>query len=539
MNIRVQIEQPNTQEYPLSQRPHSVLQALLPYHASTMSWFTRLFRRASTPVREAAAVTAPTATTPTATAPTSTTAIDTSAEDGARRMLAERLAKTFCGTLPGAKLERFGEALRDDNLLSRITYQHEGVLYRLVVYAEDDGLHSSVFIETRCKGTFGTISLFRAETGETFEDDTPRFFLTPTVYAMGPRLANEIARVRMLPAELQTRLVALVETVERVDLADEVIAAHVGDLDRLADMLRSPKKIHRNLLAVGSELSAIVKHFTPIAHDDAQVIEARVCSFCGAAFIFAPKHPRCTRCGGAANNAKPMPPPAHIEIPDDALLSQEALAGVGPVMETNRKLAQELSRHVTDARIEEDAPRGRLFVTYRLGERQFRAKFRASYVGVRTEVKGALGDFFLSWSHQDVHGTINAGEAWRETERKIFFSKHCRVRSDHTSKEAARLASLPSEALRALTDMCEAFRSNAQLADGFLAQGMGDQVHQRGATALLECSRVLAQVADALPSNYPDVDALRYQVAACRHCRWEYFRDTKQRDCTHCGGSAD
>ncbi|MBK9072317.1 MAG: hypothetical protein IPL79_15155 [Myxococcales bacterium] len=492
-----------------------------------MNWLTRIFGRHAAP----------------APAPATSASAPREASDDlyaarARRNFAEQLAGTFCRGMPGATLERFGAAERDDHLLARVTYHHQGVVSRLVLYAEDDGLHSSVFVETRCKGVFGTLTLFRAAAGETFDDDTPRVFLAPTTYATGPRIVNEIARLRMLPEEMQARLFALAGRVERVALADEVIVAHLGDLDKLAEVLRSPTQTQRQVLGVGNELAAIAASWLAISHDEAQVIEARVCVFCGAAFVFAPSGPRCTRCGGTANNARPMPPPQHIEIPDDPLLAPDEAALAGPAMAANRVLAYALCQLASGAEMTDEAARGRLFVTYTLDGRSFRAKFKDAYVGVRTAVAGARGDFFLAWSHQDVTGTINAGEAWRETERKIFFSKHCRVRSDHTAKEAARLASLPAPALRMLTEMCEAYESNASLEAGFLAQGMGGVAHRRGAEAIIECSQTLAAIADALPRDYPDVDALRYQVAACRHCGWEYFIDQARRACTHCGGAA-
>lgn len=502
----------------------------LTYHLGAMNWLARIFRRQGIPE--------PSATSASVAEATPTDGRDELQAARERRNLAEELAKAFSRAVPGATLERFGAAERDDNLLARVTYHHEGVVSRLVMYAEDDGLHSSVFVETRCRGVWGTIALFRAAADEMFDDETPRLFLAPTTYATGPRLANEVARVRMLPEAMRARLFALAGTVERVALADEVISAHLGDLDQLAEILRSPKKTQRQVLGLGNELAAIAASMLPISLDEAQVIEARVCAFCGAAFVFAPSSPRCTRCGGAANNATPMPPPAYIEIPDDPLLAPADIALAAPAFATNRVLAKALCQLAPGAQLSDDAARGRLFVTYTLDGRSFRAKFKDAYVGVRTAVAGARGDFFLAWSQQDVSGTINAGEAWRETERKIFFSKHCRVRSDHTAKEAARLASLPAPALHMLTDMCEAFESNASLEAGYLAQGMGSVAHTRGAEAIIECSRTLATIADALPSDYPEVDALRYQVAACRHCGWEYFSDLARRACTHCGGPA-
>lgn len=199
-----------------------------------------------------------------------------------------------------------------------------------------------------------------------------------------------------------------------------------------------------------------------------------------------------------------------------------------------------LAKLVENPRVREDRERARVFVEYTLKDdagqpRPFRAKIMDEYIGIRTPAKGAKGDFFLMWSTQDVGGEQNPDNFWHESERAIFFSKHCRVRSGHGTKEAARLASLPATARAKLTELCEKFESKAQLEDERLALGIGASFRAEGIELVVPTSRELARIADALPRDFDDRDPVLYRLKSCGHCGWAFFLEEGQAGCSHCG----
>jgi hypothetical protein len=204
------------------------------------------------------------------------------------------------------------------------------------------------------------------------------------------------------------------------------------------------------------------------------------------------------------------------------------------MMSEIRENARLLSELVESARGREESERGRVFVEYTLDGREFRAKLMNHYAGIRVAAPGAKGDFFLRFSEVHVQGAERE-HVWCESERRVFFSPQCSVRSDHTSKEAARIASLPAAARARLIALCDRYKGGAQLVDEFLAVQLDFETPQEGMRKVLECSRELAPIADALPRDFDPSDVRRYRLEFCNHCRWEYFLDQAKPQCVHCG----
>ncbi|MEO8875196.1 MAG: hypothetical protein ABI461_06405, partial [Polyangiaceae bacterium] len=151
------------------------------------------------------------------------------------------LAKRFAKKVPGARIEEFDGTERDDGILSRITFTHEGVESRIVLKDYGDGALVA-WLQTRCVGIFGFFNVVHiASTAKEEEVDgepkEARLYLTSDCYIFGPRLRNEVARLRTLPENVQSRLIALAEKVDLVKLDEEVFAVVIGDLFDLTHIL--------------------------------------------------------------------------------------------------------------------------------------------------------------------------------------------------------------------------------------------------------------------------------------------------------------
>lgn len=443
------------------------------------------------------------------------------------------LARKFAKGIPGARVQTFASS-RDDRLVARVEYSYEGAVFRLDIDLWEDG-DFVVWLKTRCRGVFGAFELMRADEGEKPEDGEQHFFVTKECYVADPRMRNEVGRILTLPEDIRDRLIAVGKDVRVVSLFGEAMHVNLGDLSRLIELLEKPTG-RQWLLSLGRELAFLGASLPPLAEDVAALAEARVCSFCGAMFVFAPERPRCTRCGAPATTASLMPPPTYNEIPDDPLFEADPddPDDLRDRMIALREKAEEFARLVDEPSIREDPERARVYVEYSLDGRAFRVKLMEDYAGISTAASGALGDFYLTWSRQDVAGEINRSEPWHEWERKVFFSQHCRIRSDHTTKEAARLASLPSEARALLLELSEKYQARTQLADEVLALGLGEP-GARSVKIIAECSRAVATIADSIPRDFNDQDVSRYALRLCGHCSWEYFTELAKPVCVHCG----
>ena len=461
------------------------------------------------------------------------------------------VARMFAQFVPGAVLEDFADAHRDDAVLARVTYGHQGVIARVVIYQYDD-VTLTAWIETKCTGIFGAFDVCRAcpddesdaeddaRSGAAADGETPtreaRFYFTRECYVSGERLRNEVARIRTLPQNVQDRLVEATRNVELIKLSEEVISACIGDIFQFIDVIESQGGAS-SLLALGSELAYLGKQLPSITKDVAELFEARTCRFCKASFVFSPDAPSCTGCGAPAETADPMPELAPIEIADDPI-DEDGIDDpeyLDEKMEGIRALVVALLPLVDEPRVREDRERARIFVEYKLDGRSFRVKIMEESVGIGMTAPGVRGHFNLGWGENDLGGEKDPANVWRESDRKIFFSRHLRVGSPRTTKEAARLASLPAAALALLTSLGEEDQAAIQLEDGFLGMGLGHAAHERGIELVLSRSRDLAKLADAFPRDFDDED-LRYRLKACAYCGWAYFCEVAQQSCSHCGG---
>ena len=516
-----------------------------------MSWYNRVFTAIGV-VDEAVSEAV-------ADAPAPAVSRETKRERRAKKKQADELtplglATTFARAVPGAVVEDFGATPREDGTLARVTYQHQGAVARVVFYRYDESTFT-VWLEVKCTGTFGAFNVVRADAADADEDRAvdedsaddaddatpkrePRFFLTRSCYVSGERLRNEVARIRLLPQSTQDRLVDAARKVELINLGEEVLSARIGGILHFAHLLESQSGASF-VLTLGSELAFLAKQFPPIPKEVAELAEARTCRFCAASFVFSPRSPTCTRCGAPADAADPMPELAPKEIPDDPIDADvvDNPEYLDEKMEAIRSLVRALMPLVDHSQVREDRERARIYVEYMLDGRSFRVKIMEESAGIRIEVPGVLGQFNLGWGEGDLGGEKDPGSVWRESQRKVFFSRHLRVGSPRTTREAARLASLPSEALALLTRIGEEHRHGVQLENGYLSLGLGHAVHERGVELIVGHSRDLAKLADAFPRDFSEEEDLRCGLRACAHCGWAFFGGAAQQSCCHCGAT--
>lgn len=471
-------------------------------------------------------------------------AAKTPRKNKARAIRPPSLLRDFAQNVGGATatVDDFdGGAPRDDGLIGRVTFQLDGATARLVLKSYD-GV-TIAWLETKC-AAHGDFNLEHGapESSNEVSPEEPRFYLTRECYVSGPRARNEVARILTLSPENRLRLFAMALQVDLVKLDEQVLGVVLGDVFALADIFEAPQKGGAYLTQLTNELVFLAKQFPTLSKDIAELAEARTCRFCHASFVFAPEKPACTACGAPASNASRMPPPPAGVIPDDPLEEiDEADADEREDREERRTKRLELSRAlaslVEKPRIVEEPERARTFVEYVLSGRAYRAKIMDEYVGIRTDAPGVKGDFYLGYSTQDIGGEKVAEHFWRESEKCFFFSKHCRVRSGHGTKEALRLGSLPSTFRARLVDYCERFESASQLEDERLAIGLGEHVHreERGVELIVAVSRDLGAIADAFPRNWNDRDPVHFTLKACNHCGWSSFAEEGQGGCMHCG----
>lgn len=450
----------------------------------------------------------------------------------------KKIAARFARSVPGARTEDFDGRNRADGLLARVTYTHEGAEARIAVYLVDGEF--AVWLETRAPGVFGSFDILHGVPAEDDPDFVERIYLAPKRFLFGPRVRNEMARIQMLGPKDFERLVALSDRVTVVKLDEEVVSLRLGDdaFDFIATLQAADKGVPY-VLALGAEAASLARALPPESKDVVALAEARACNFCKASFVFSPASPVCTNCGAPATKASILPPPAPEEIPDDPVLGDDEFdpGEREEVMTEVRAMAAELAARVPGAVIRGEPDRVRVFVEYELDGRAFRAKFMQEKVGLRTAARGAGGDFYLMWVDDAVYGDADNAAAWCESERRVFFSTHCCVSSRHTTREAARLASIPSEARAKLLAMCEEFEGGVQLEDERLAVALGHRVHERGVDLVLETSRALGPIADAIPRSFDDRGSDRFRIASCAFCGWAYFAATDSAGCVHCGAA--
>ncbi len=476
-----------------------------------------------------------------------------------RALSADVIVRLFAKHLPSAVIETFDGGLeRADDMVARVTFTHAGRVARVLL--RSDGIWGTlVWLETRCLGIYGDFNLvqldpdldeFRASLAAQDADEMiakPRLFLTRECYVEGPRLRNEVARIRMLTPDAQKRMIALTLQVKLLKLDQEVLGVVLGEPAEFIAMLEDPTKGVPNVLEMASELGFLATQFPALTQDVVELAEARTCCFCNASFIFAPSAPSsfasiapsCTACGAPAATAVVMPPALQAVTPDDPIEAFDHddpnyLADINKLIKARRRRANDLVALVQNAHTREELDRARIFVEYTLDGRAFRAKIMDEYIGIRTDAKGVQGDFLLLWSEEDTIGEKNADNFWHESERHIFFSKHCRVRSGHGTKEAARLGSLPQEARATLLALCERFESTAQLEDERLAINFSDRISGNGMNDIVPVSLALAKIADAFPRDFDPNDPIHFRLTSCSHCGWAFFVEAGQAGCSHC-----
>ncbi len=452
----------------------------------------------------------------------------------------KKIVAHFAKHVPGARVLDFDGRTRDDGLLARATYTHAGVEARLAAYLSDGEF--VVWLETRCPGIYGSFDVLHGEPDADDEDMAQRLYIGRERFVCGPRVRNEVARIRSLSRRDYDRLVELSDRVTVLKLEEEVVSLRLGmDAYDFLAMLDDKEKGVPYVLSLGVEASSLARAFPAQSKDVVALAESRTCRFCHATFVFSPEAPSCPSCGSPAQTASIMPPPPVDEIPDNPVVEDDDLepGERDELMTKIRVMAGNIAALVDKPVLREEPDRVRVFVEYELDGRAFRAKVMEETVGIRTRAPGARGDFFLSYvGRDDTYGDEDNAAAWTESERRVFFSEHCRVSSDHTTKEALRLASLPEPARAQLLALCEDYESGAQLEDEHVAIGLSHRCHERGVQLVLETSRALAAVADALPRDYDDRDVSRFRLASCRYCGWAYFAPQGATKCLHCGAAA-
>ena len=465
-----------------------------------------------------------------------------------------KLATEFARLVPGAEVDDFtsDDYVRRDGLRARVTYRHEGALVRLLVVQDrDDWSERYVWLDTKAPGTHGEFNLIRGDASDDVSDPLPegekRYFVGPSCWVSGERLYNEIARMLTLPRAMQQRLVELSKKVELVKLDQEVLGVRIAEFFDFDDRFHSEGGA-QEILQLGAELVELATKFPPMSKDAALLAEARKCSYCGGYFVFSPENPTCTRCGAPAKNAGPIPPRPPDEVPDNPLTIEEREEdpeGFDEMMRKIRRRADTFAAKVTNPRVEEDPDRSRVFVEYTFEGREYRAKFMEELCGIRTHVPEIQGRFRLFYAEDDTRAQEDPDHVWRESERHIYFSKHGRVNSRRTTKEAARLASIPEETRAFIAGMCEKYGefSGVELdRDGYLALGLGlAVVHPdgKGVSAALEGTRDLAKIVGGIPLGFrEEAEVARFTLSHCTYCGASYFAEATKPACVCCGGLA-
>ncbi len=471
-------------------------------------------------------------------------------------------AQEFAKGVKGAVMD--GGAKGSLGVLARVAFEHKGTRARVVFYRHDVAT-CHVWIETSCQGARGAFDVVRADRSlnEKEAEDPNRVFLNPMVYVSGDRVANEIARIQMLPPLVQERLFALTESAELLKLETELLSLRLGDLYDFVERLRTPQVGTPSILDLAVELVEISRALGKLPNDFAELIEARICTFCKASFIFSPTSQVCTRCGApveAVDSAEDEQKSSPLsDGDDDDLDSIDSIdrsrtddpAVRERVMVPLRAVAQDLRGLAEDVTVTEEPLRERIWVDYAVEGRTFRAKLHAQSGNVRTKLPSVRGAFFLAW-HQDDQDDQDDQPDGLETlkrsteddewtaggEKPVYFSNHCMLASERTLDEAARIASLAPEARNLLFHICETNKQFVSLEGGSLMVGLGATHERTSAKRILEESVKLRPLADAFPSNYDAPDETRFELKNCSHCQNAYFSPLGGTTCARCGARA-
>ena len=491
------------------------------------------------------------------------------------------IARAFAAIAPGARVEEPRQDRRQ-TVFARVHFTHLAQELRLVIYKYDVA-SIDVWLETRAVGIYGRFDLVRTsaltdatataavpktttsgvhadadedededdgEDDDTDEDETDaegndteeeRFFLSERCYVSGHQVRQELARIQTLSDEDRARFLDLCAKVELIKLESEVLSLRFCDVfgfKRWLERADGPA----SLLEISHQLSLAARSLPALGKEIAELSEARKCRYCQALFLFSPRSPGCTRCGAPADALTVPPPPAPGERPQDDpeycgyLNEQDLESGMRKVRELTRQFCALLPQ----SQVREQREFQRAYIEYELDGRSYRCKIHDDYVGIRTLVPHLKGSFYLSWSDADLDdGGLSNELAWREEERRIFFSKHLRVSSPKTTREAARLATLPAPARALLVRLCEQNEHGCSLREGELALGIGMRRKIEDPSFILEHTRHLATLADAFPTDFNDEAPAHITLAACQYCRTAYFREAAQSACARCGAPAD
>ena len=491
------------------------------------------------------------------------------------------IARGFAAIAPGARVEEPRQDL-NQTVFARVHFTHLGQELRLVIY-KYDMTSIDVWLETRAVGIFGRFDLVRTpaltdaaataavpktttsgeyddddedgrddddDDGEDDDDETDaegndtegeRFFLSERCYVSGHQVRQELARIQTLSDEDRARFLDLCAKVELIKLESEVLSLRFCDVfgfKRWLERAGGPA----SLLEVSHQLSLAARSLPALGKELAELSEARKCRYCEALFLFSARSPVCARCGAPADALTVPPPHAARERPQDDpeycgyRNEQDLESGMAAVRELTRRFCALLPQ----SQVREQREFQRAYIEYELDGRSYRCKIHDDYVGIRTLVPHLKGSFYLSWSDADLDdGGLSNELAWREEERRIFFSKHLRVSSRKTSREAARLATLPAPARALLVRLCEQNEQGCSLGEGELALGIGLRANIEQPSFILEHTRHLSTLADAFPADFNDEAPARLTLAACQYCRTAYFREAGQFACARCGAPAD
>lgn len=470
------------------------------------------------------------------------------------------IAQEFAKGVRGAVMD--GGAKGSLGVLARVAFEHKGTSARVVFYRSDVAT-CNVWIETICQGARGAFIAERINRSfnEKEAEDSNRVFLTPMVYVAGDRVANEVARIQMLPSVVQERLFALAEGAELLKLESELLSLRLGDLYDFVERLRAQQVGTPSVLDLAVELGELSRALAKLPSEFAELIEARICSFCHASFVFSPTTQVCTRCGApaeAADSFESEQKSAPLSDGDDDDLddidSIDRSRTDDPtvrerVMVPLRAVAQDIRGLAAEVAVTEEPLRERIWIDYTVEGRRFRAKLHAQNGNVRTELPAVHGAFFLAWdendeAHQEHEERDDPETLKRSTEddewtvadeRPVYFSKHCTIQSENTLDEAARIASLATEARNLLLHICETNKQFVSLKEGALVVGLGATHDRASAKRIIEESVKLTPLAEAFSPNYDAPNRKRFELKNCSHCHSAHFSPAGSPSCARCG----